>query len=163
MLSRWAEASERGVADTTAKVCLLSRGVADDDQRVAGLVKTALTARESDPIYPFFVLLKGLHALRNGRNADAIAAGVESRRRLSEKPDVYVAADHAIEALAHHGANEPDRARRSLAEAERIFDEHLPKLGQDVLGDNWSDWLIADLLRREARELLGGAGNSGPP
>jgi WD40 repeat protein/tetratricopeptide (TPR) repeat protein len=161
MVSRWAEASERGVADTTAKVCLLARGVAGDDARVAHLVNTALTAPESDSLYPFFVLLKGLHAFRNGRHADAIAACVESRRRFSEKPDVYLAADHAIEALAHHGANEPDEARRSLTEAERILDEHLPKLGHDVLGDEWADWLIADLLRREAAELIRGTQGEG--
>jgi hypothetical protein len=35
----------------------------------------------------------------------------------------------------------------------------LPKLGKDRLGDDWNDWVIAQILMREARAMVEGGAN----
>ena len=45
-------------------------------------------------------------------------------------------------------------ARRSLAQANELIDEHMAKISSGELIAGWHDWLIAQILRQEAERLM---------
>ena len=46
----------------------------------------------------------------------------------------------------------------SLDQAEELLSEYLPRLSTGTLSEYWHRWLFADILRREARDLIDEAG-----
>ncbi len=59
----------------------------------------------------------------------------------------------SIMAMCHQQKGELDQAQNMLQQASEILDENLPKLTSDQL--QVDDWLVADVLCREAKELIG--------
>ena len=57
--------------------------------------------------------------------------------------------------VAHHRLGQADEARQSLAKARRIMETELPQVESGDLGRSWHNWMICQVLRREATELLG--------
>lgn len=149
------------LADRAAKSCLLTPRQVVDLTQLESLVEQVLTADEIHWATKYFQLLKSLHAYRIGAFHEALQAGARSRSLAAganrESEDFYViATDHAIEAMAHYRLGRSEPARSSLSEAERLMREKFPKLSSGDLGENWNDWLIAQILFREAKELLEG-------
>ena len=56
--------------------------------------------------------------------------------------------------MAQHQLNQHQEAKSVLAQALALSQTKLPKLEDGDLGENWSEWLIAHILLREARELM---------
>ena len=56
--------------------------------------------------------------------------------------------------MAQHQLGPPDESREALKKAVEIADTQLPPLASADLGSGWHEWLIADILLREARELI---------
>ena len=59
-------------------------------------------------------------------------------------------------AMAQHQLGQTEEASQAFAEASALIEEHLPKLATGELGGGWHDWLIAEILRREAAKLIAG-------
>jgi hypothetical protein len=66
-------------------------------------------------------------------------------------------------AMAQHQLGQPEEAREALAQVDELIDERLPKLATGELGAGWHDWLIAQILRREAAGLVAGSTKDLPP
>ena len=66
------------------------------------------------------------------------------------------AAIYAIQAMARHQLGQIADARKSLADAMKLFDENWPLMNQGKLGASWHNVLIAHLLTREAVALMDG-------
>jgi hypothetical protein len=65
-----------------------------------------------------------------------------------------VTLDLLFEAMAHHQLNQPNEARSAMEQATKLIDEYLAQ-SQLERGIQWNDWLMCQIVRREAEELLG--------
>jgi hypothetical protein len=70
----------------------------------------------------------------------------------ADAPEVQALALSLL-AMAQHQFGQPQEARKALAQASALVDEHVPKLASGELGGSWHDWLIVQILRREAAKL----------
>ena len=61
-----------------------------------------------------------------------------------------------IEAMVDHRLGQSEPALQALAQASQLIGEHLPKFATGQIGSGWHDWLIAEILRREAAKLIQG-------
>jgi hypothetical protein len=71
-----------------------------------------------------------------------------------------VATIHAILAMSYHQLGQPENARAELAQSHEIIENKLLN-GLDVGGQGnqgfWFDWVLGNILLREATALIGGA------
>lgn len=98
----------------------------------------------------------GLAAFRAGEPENAIRwlQMSQESRRYSARPDMQ-ARVLLLLAMAHHQLSRRAEAVEALAQANNLIDEYLPKLANGELGFRWNNWVIADIFRREAKELIG--------
>ena len=110
----------------------------------------------SQPIFVWLDLANALYQYRVGRFADAVATSRGNRERIKSlgAADAAVAAVTAIEAMALSRAGDAPGARGALADSKKLIDQGLlPRLGRDLEGE-WHNWLLAQVLYREADSLL---------
>jgi hypothetical protein len=62
----------------------------------------------------------------------------------------------SLRAMAQHQLGQAEEASKALAEATSLVEGHLPRLATGELGGGWHDWLIPEILRREAAGLING-------
>ena len=70
--------------------------------------------------------------------------------------NALAAAAITVEAMALHRSGDAEGARRSLTEAKKLIDEKLLLLEAGDWGEWWYEWLVAQLLYREAEGLIAG-------
>jgi tetratricopeptide (TPR) repeat protein len=154
-LARFAGTSDPNAAERMAKDCLILADSGVDLSAVSALADTAVTAGKDSNDLPWFQFCKGLAEYRQGHFTSAVGwvqkalahAGVESNRDL---------AAYLVLALAQFRSEQVQEARLTLAEGIEIAERKLPKLGSGDLGDGWLDWIIAEVLMREAKALIEG-------
>ena len=155
LVERFGEADDAPTAERTAKVCSLAPEAVPDFGRVEELAERAVQGTGEHSYYRFFVLAKGLTLHRAGRPAQA----VEWLERFAPRADGvhWDATALAALAMARHRLNRSDEARANLAEAQAILTQKMPdpSSGAPFDAGNWHDWLHAQILTREADELLG--------
>ena len=142
----------------------MGQGPAGDPAQLARLADVAAAGDPAQEWYEWFLMSKGLHEFRAGRIEAALIACRATRRparRASGDANALAAAVFAIEAMALHGSGDPSGAHRSLVEATNLIDKSpLLQSGGDF-GESWCDWLLAQVLYREAGTLLQSQ-NDGP-
>jgi hypothetical protein len=69
--------------------------------------------------------------------------------------DVLVVASGAVLAMAQHRLGQTTEAQRTLTLAETRAAAKLPKADAADLGVSWNDVLVARMLLREARDVIG--------
>jgi tetratricopeptide (TPR) repeat protein len=140
------------------KACLLVPGVIDDSSLPVETLAEALddglvpSARNK---WTFAVL--ALAAYRSAE-ADKTLHWIHKSQQsqgYAEEPRVQVLALLLL-AMAQHQLGQTGEASQAFAEASALIEEHLPKLATGELGGAWHDWLIAEILRREAAKLIAG-------
>jgi WD40 repeat protein/serine/threonine protein kinase/tetratricopeptide (TPR) repeat protein len=152
MQERFGATEDPNIAERTGKTGLLLPGATEDRNKLAQLINLAVTKQPDHPDMPWFLMARGLAEYRAGRWADA-AGWLE--KSLADQPPVYVqASGRILLAMTQHRRGQTEAARATLAQAQRITATQVPTL--DKSGGDWHDWLINDLLRREAEALLGG-------
>ena len=126
---------------------------AADRDTALRLAHRAVTTGAGSSSLPYFQFVQALAQYRAGDNAPAAAALGE----LSKSGIVVVAAPSmCVLALAQHRLGQRAEAQATLARAEDFAAKNLPKPDAADLGSAWNDVLIAHLLLREAREVIGG-------
>jgi tetratricopeptide (TPR) repeat protein len=152
MLERFGDTTDSAIAERTAKACSLLAGAVEDHKKLAGLAELAVTREPAHPGMPWFLMTRGLVEYRAGRDADA-AGWVE--KGLAKDPPAYArVTGHLLLALVQQRMGRSEDARVALARAREM-----PPLEKS--GGDWHDWMICDLLRREAEALIEG-GPAGP-
>jgi hypothetical protein len=154
MLERF-DTEDFEIAERTCKTCLLLASGHEDVNKLAGLLDRAVTKRPDHPGMPWFQMTRGLADYRAGRWADA--AGWLEKSLAKQRPVDYAwASAHFLLAMTQQQRGQSDAARATLAQAREITERQVPTLEKS--GRFWHDWLINDLLRREAETLLGSTG-----
>ena len=59
-----------------------------------------------------------------------------------------------LEAMAHHRLHDDPAARKSFDEATALIEQGMSQFQPNQLPESWHDWLVAEVLRREAEQLL---------
>jgi serine/threonine protein kinase/Flp pilus assembly protein TadD len=66
------------------------------------------------------------------------------------------AAANLVTVMAQRGDDDTKNAKQTLTDVIKFMDTEFPKEGSGDLGREWPDWLIANILRREAETLIKG-------
>jgi serine/threonine protein kinase/tetratricopeptide (TPR) repeat protein len=136
-------------AERTAKTCALVADSVRDLSRAQKLAERSVTGTQRHAYYRQFILAKGLTDYRGGRPEQA----VEWLKRFAPEAvgTDYDATAFAVLAMAQHRLGDAGQARTSLAFARAIIAE---KSDDWLRGEFWN-WMHAEILLREAEELMG--------
>jgi serine/threonine protein kinase len=136
-----------------AHACVLAADALDDPAAVIELAELRW-ARTQPPSghHPWSAHIMGLACYRAGQYQKAIDW---LNKELAPAPNH----DWLVLAMAHQRLGHASEARRRFDQAARWIDEAARKRPKDragvpQIGWHWRDWLMAELLRREAEALL---------
>jgi serine/threonine protein kinase/tetratricopeptide (TPR) repeat protein len=116
------------------------------------LADLAVERGTNDARIALFELAKALADYRQGRFSTA--ADWARKAQLSDSiPETQVAAA-AVLAMSQWQLQQADQALRTLSDAITLSQTRLPAFESGDLGGNWSEWLIARILMREAGSLI---------
>ncbi|MCL4206748.1 MAG: protein kinase [Pirellulaceae bacterium] len=160
LVERFGKTTKPDEADIVCKVCLL---LADTVERGALPVRTLEDALEqgqaSDDLVPWFTAACALSSYRAGEPQQALRWA----QKLDDSPTFQSGAlALVVRSMAEYRLGQTDQARRTLAEVTESIPVPLRTLGTDqydgVLPVPDSviahDWLIPEILRREAERLI---------
>ena len=150
MLSRFENTQDGLQADQTAKACSLMPDAIADWKAVHKLSRLAVKLGTGwQPVVELDA------ALADYRAGDLLAA----RHRLRDVspgnlgPE-FLTLYHAVAALVSHRMKAKDQARHELEEATKLIHASVPDFARQVPFSH--DWLIAEVIRREAAALIEG-------
>jgi hypothetical protein len=147
----------RAIMDRTAKVGLLL----PPEKTVARLCETARRVRgperPDEPLESWYAISGALAEYRAG-NFDAAENRVRSLVQDGDPANERTIAATLISAMAASRLGRPQDAANRLASANQRLDNHMQQVsGVDAdRGNSWADWLICEILRREAEGVVVG-------
>jgi len=163
MLAKFSAANDPQIAERTVKVCLLLPMAGADLAAASKLADTAVTVGKDDRWVgdlAYFQFAKGLAEYREGR----FAAAAEWANKALHKPGEDFQRDvqaYAVLAMARYQLGQTNEARAVLSNAEEVTETKLQKLDSGSLGESWHNVLIAHILLREAKTVVGSDGSAG--
>ena len=153
-LARFGGSNDPAVARRVARDCLFAPAPGVDIGTVAALARRAVEAGTNDNSLDSQLTL-GLAEYRQGHYAGA--ADWIGRALAGSGQDAGCAAQAcAALAMAQQQLKQTDAARATLARGGQIVETKLPKLESGDLGPQWSQWIMAHALMREAAALIDG-------
>ncbi len=154
-LARFAGTSDPNTADRMAKNCLILPDSGVDLNAISAWADTAVTAGKGISAgLPWFQFCKGLAEYRQGHFASAVDWTQKALSRAVDIPELDVEA-YMVLAMAQYRSDNAGEANAAFAKGVEIAERKLPKLDSGgYLGDLWTDWIIAQVLMREAQALL---------
>ena len=134
------------------KACLLLPPSPADLQTVQKMADVAVAAGTDQPDWVYYQFAKGLAEYRSGHFDEA-------SRWLTQVIDHEGYYDRAVQAcavlaMAQYQLKQPEQARATLANGIKIADTNLPKPASHYFGQTWHDWIIDQVLMREAQSLI---------
>jgi hypothetical protein len=157
VIGRFGNTTNAMLAERTAKMCLLAPPSAETFAQADKLAARSVELGSKDQYLTYFEFTRALAYYRERRWAATLEWLDKSQQHNQIKADYIwylVALNHLVRAMTHHQMNDGDKARQSLQAAEAIIEQKLPKLERGDLGVSWFDWLMCDLIRREAKGLI---------
>jgi tetratricopeptide (TPR) repeat protein len=144
--------NDMGFADCTIKACVLAPGFGADAQQAMTLADTPAFKTVNGPGREWFEMARALVYYR----ADRFDSAAEIIARSVPMQDgVRDASASSILAMSQHRLGKVTESRSALSNAQRIISTKMPKTERgEVFGDDWHDWLHAQLLCSEAQKLL---------
>lgn len=158
-IERFPTANNAQEADVLVKVCLLRPDTVEMSKLPVQMVKESAQPAEVTSIVPWYMACSTLAAYRSGR--------LDEARALSIKVSIsnwnaYYSLAQAVRAMAEAKLGNREAAMHALANCERHIDPQLSTFGRPSQNiavpvaalSVHHDWLIAELLRREAAILI---------
>lgn len=128
-------------------------GMAPADRDTAfQLARKAVTVGASSGFHLYFQFTQALAQHRAGNHSPA-AAALEQLTKCEN--EMLAGTSLSVLALAQHRLGRQAEARATLVRAEAFAAAKFPKSDAPDLGGAWNDVMIAHLLLREAREVIG--------
>jgi serine/threonine protein kinase/tetratricopeptide (TPR) repeat protein len=153
LIEHYGDTDDIQVADCTIKACVLAPGSGVDAPQLMKLAEKA-DFKTGKPPWDWFEMARALAHYRAGHfesAAEIIRQSVPINGAIMAR-DVSAS---SILAMAQCRLGDAAAARDTLSNAERILSTKMPKLEQgETLKDSWHDWLHAQILFREAENLL---------
>jgi len=149
ILRQFAGESDPMIAERMTKDCLLLPPPASDFPAIQKLADTAAAAGPDHPLWFYFQFAKGLSEYRQGRFASATnwLGKAAANTKVLHAP--YVGAEvFLVLAMAHHQLDQFWPARGALSYGCWIA------AAWPALGNNANDWIMTQMLMREARALI---------
>ena len=150
VLSQFGETTDPAVAERMAKDCLMLPPPAASLVRFAKMADTAVAAGPTNSSWPYYEFVKGLAEYRLGHFA-SVLEWLQKVAAQEGMPARTAQADATL-AMAEFQLGQTNAARATLAEGIKISETKLTPGRID-----WNDSIIAEILLREAHELIMGA------
>jgi tetratricopeptide (TPR) repeat protein len=145
-LREFGDTTEPTAAEPMAKDALILPPPTEAIPTIDRMVNTAIAAGPEHKFWPYIQFLKGLFEYRQGHYAEAVDW---LQKVTSYQGDAYLPVhSRMILAMAQHQLQQEEPARAVLTEGLRLA-EKLPRTIKDER--RWSDWIIAQILVREAK------------
>jgi formylglycine-generating enzyme required for sulfatase activity/tRNA A-37 threonylcarbamoyl transferase component Bud32 len=155
MLERFGNTSDPGIAERTAKACLLAADAPVDLQAIEALNRRALAQGEKHPLFKYFELARGMAGYR-ARQFDAALDWLQKSQMAASRPldsrNLVLAT--LFEAMAHQQLRQTVQAREAFDRANRLFEKDRLELEQGACDPRWHDIVINLIVFREAEALL---------
>jgi tetratricopeptide (TPR) repeat protein len=155
MVTTFRDANDPGPLGGTAEACLLVADTPTGCLEAGQLADQAFKLGQNSYRASDLRFIKGLAEYRAGQFASAIDWVSKSIGQpivvRGPRPD---AAAFLVMAMAQHQLKRPDEARAAFAKGAYIVNTKLLKRENATLDENWIDWIIGDILLREARALI---------
>ncbi len=158
MVEQFRNTTEADVADTVCKTSLLLPDVVQLSDLPIDVLRTGASDPKWEQYRPWFLACCALISYREGEPQAAIE-WTEKMRDFIAQPGALAL---CVRAMSEFRLDRVDAARKSLQEAEQQIPLQLKTLGTPdgtgplpaPLGIAEHDWLVAEILRREAAELI---------
>jgi tetratricopeptide (TPR) repeat protein len=152
ILRQFGGTSDPRIGERMTKACLLLPPSPADLQTVQKMADVAVAAGTDQPDWVYYQFAKGLAEYRSGHFDEA-------SRWLTQVIDHEGYYDRAVQAcavlaMAQYQLKQPEQARATLANGIKIADTNLPKPASHYFGQTWHDWIIDQVLMREAQSLI---------
>src|ERR1700722_15209856 len=151
IVSTFSNTTDMFVADRMSKDCLMLPSAGVDLNAVAAMAKLAVTKGKDSYAYDFFVCSEALAQYRLGNYQEAIY--------WAQVPDlghwIQPKADNlAILAMAQFKSGNVETARLTMTKCNEYIASKLPT--GKLPGPDWRDWILAQALQSEAKQLIDG-------
>jgi len=147
--------NDPAIARLAARDCLFAPLPGVDIGTVAALARRAVEAGTNDIPLCNSQLTLGLAEYRQGHYAGAADWAGRALAGSGQDPGCAAQACAAL-AMAQQQLKQTDAARATLARGRQIVETKLPKLESRDIGPEWSQWIMAHALMREATALIDG-------
>jgi serine/threonine protein kinase len=139
-------------ADRLAKAGLLAPQSTEDLEQFTALAEVAIDRGKEHIWINYFYLVRGMAAYRSGDWPATLDWCGRSRQRAGGFSPL-VTLNLFFEAMAHHKMHQIHEARSAMNRATTAIEDHFNTfpLGR---GSDWNDWLLCDIVHREAEALL---------
>ena len=116
------------------------------------LADVGIAAGSGHQAWAFFQFAKGFAEYRSGHCEEA-AHWLQQAVEREQSPDLTVEGC-AVLAMTQYQLKQTNAARATLAKATQVAEAKLPKPQAHDFGEVWHDWIIEQLLMREAQNLI---------
>jgi serine/threonine protein kinase/Tfp pilus assembly protein PilF len=152
ILRQFADTSDPQTGERMTKACLLLPPSATELAAVRKWADVAVAAGPGNPAWAYFQFAKGFAEYRSGHFEEA-ARWLKQAVEHDQGPDLTVE-DYTVLAMAQYQLKQADDAHANLVKATKIAESNLPRADGHDFGDFWHDWIIEQVLMREAQTLI---------
>lgn len=153
-LGRFESSSNTMIAERIGKVCLLLPGNAEEVTRASSAVDRAVAENPKDP---GFWTSKAIAEYRRGHDQEVLKW---LAKLLNDDDPLQAAPAQFFTAMALQRLGRRSEAKAAFDRGSTMMETKVPKPGQGGLGDD--RWLLCDLARKEAQEVIIGAPSTRP-
>ena len=156
VLEQFGDTADVRIAERIGKACLLDPDVSDAEAAVIhGLTEYAVTQGERSRSAKWFHAAAALSDYRTGQFDEALSHTARARRLARSTDPSLTALTHLINAMCEFHQERTDAATRSLESARQILTHTAADPKDGELPSDWYNWVICQVLEKEARELIG--------
>ncbi len=150
MLQRFGQTDDPKIARRTAQACQLAPDALEDPHLPAALAEFAIKEAATSSWSP---VVRG-EAHYRVEEFEQAAERLRQAASIEKGGDYRNVMTHLFLSMAHRRLGQTEEARQSLAQARQVMEAELPKTEGGDLGGGWHDWLMCQIIRREAEELI---------
>ena len=153
MLEKFEPADKALLDERIAKLWFLTPDCPGELKVPTRLIDRASTSDPTGKLYYWVLSTKGIAEYRAGRFPEAavhLTRALEMTPATTPQCKVF---SGLFLSMAMGRQGQRDQARQTFRQAAEIMDRHL-QVQEGDLGAEWCDWLMCQIVRREAEEVL---------
>ena len=148
LIRRFGNTDQVHIAERVSKIALLLPSSGVDATTPLQLADFSVANSKGSAALCWYQLAKGIAEYRRQHYEDAQVWLKRSLDTAGKTAAYCRALDHLFLAMSKHQLNDRTAATQSLEMADQILKAHPDP------GNAWNDWIMANVVRREATELL---------